>query len=177
VVLQEGAVARSVGLLVRGRVRLPRARVGEVLTMQDGERMRVFRQLRVVPADGDAPEGEFRVTFTTRMPARLNVAFSWLTVVLFMGLPGFVAKSWLVNDTTGAFAGIYQWRTYEDARRYSNSPALRFMTNRSVPGTVSYGVLTPPSDRLQTPWPPTVRPGQETAPMTARPPEHDTVPG
>jgi len=99
VVLLVGAVVRSVGLVVRGRVRLPRSRVGEVLTMENDERMRVFRQLRV-----------------------------------------------------------------------------RFVTNRSVPGSVSYGVYTPPSDRLQTPWPPTVRPGQATAPTTARLPEHETVP-
>jgi hypothetical protein len=141
--------------------------VGEVLTMQDGERVRVFRQLRLVPAGGDAPGGEFRVRFTTRMPARLNVAFSWLPIVLFMGLPGFVGKTWVVNDATGAFAGIYQWRTYQDAQRYSRSAALRFMTNRSVPGSVSYGVYTPPSDRLETPWPPAARPGQAAEPTTA----------
>lgn len=33
--------------------------------------------------------------------------------------------------------------------------ALRFMTRRSVPGSVSFGIYTPASQRLETPWPPT----------------------
>lgn len=165
-VLLVGAVVRSIGLLARGRVRLPRSRVGQILTMQDGEHWRIFRQLRLDTTPTDAPAGEFRVCFTTRMPAQVNIAFSWLPIVLFMGLPGFVSKTWLVNDATGAFAGIYQWRTYQDAQRYAGSAALRFMTNRSVPGSVSYAVGTPPSDRLEKPWPPAT-PQRPTEPTSA----------
>ncbi len=126
--------------------------------MEDGERMRIFRQLSLAPADAGAPRGEFRVRFTTKMPARVNVLFSWLPIVLFMGLPGFAGKSWLINDATGAFGGIYQWRTRQDAQRYSRSAALRFMTRRSVPGSVSFGIYTPPGQRLEAPWPPADRP-------------------
>lgn len=156
-VLLAAAVARSAGLAARGRVRFPRSRVGEVIVMEDGERMRVFRQLRLAAAGPGGPRGEFRVRFTTRMPARVNVAFSWLPVALFMGLPGFTGKTWLVSDATGTFGGIYQWRTRQDAQRYSRSAALRFMTRRSVPGSVSYGVYAPPGRRLEAPWPPADR--------------------
>ncbi|TMR89281.1 YdhR family protein [Nonomuraea basaltis] len=153
-VLLVGALARSIGLIARGRVRLERSRVGEILAMQDGERMRIFRRLRIASPGSGEPGGEFRVRFTTKMPARINVLFSWLPIVLFMGLPGFVSKTWVVNDATGTFGGIYRWRTQEDALRYSRSAALRFMTRRSVPGSVSFGIYAPPSRSLETPWPP-----------------------
>jgi putative monooxygenase ydhR len=153
-VLLLAAVVRSIGLIARGRVRFARSRVGESLVMQDGERMRIFRQLRLASADGAEPGGEFRVRFTPKMSARINVLFSWLPIVLFMGLPGFVGKTWIINETSGAFGGIYLWRTQQDAQCYSHSAALRFMTKRSVPGSVSFGVYTPPSRRLATPWPP-----------------------
>jgi hypothetical protein len=45
-VLIAGALVRSIGLLVRGRVKLPRSRVGGNLTMQDGKAFRIFRQVR-----------------------------------------------------------------------------------------------------------------------------------
>lgn len=90
--------------------------------MEDGERMRIFRQLRLAPTDAGGPRGEFRVRFTTRMRARVNVLFSWLPIVLFMGLPGFVGKTWVVSDATGAFGGIYQWRTRQDALRCAAPP-------------------------------------------------------
>jgi hypothetical protein len=155
-VLIAGAIVRSIGLIVRGRVKLRRSRLDEVLIMEDGERMRIFRQLRVRTEPGERPGGEFRVRFTTKMHPRLNQAFSWLPIILFIGMPGLVDKTWVVDDENGTFGGIYHWRSEEDARRYSRSLALRFMLGRSVPGSVSYSVNGDASRPLESPWPPEI---------------------
>jgi hypothetical protein len=155
-VLIAGAIVRSLGLIVRGLVKLRRSRLDEVLTMEDGERMRIFRQLGVRTEPGGRPGGEFRVRFTTKMRPRLNQAFSWLPIILFIGMPGLVDKTWVVDDENGAFGGIYHWRSEEDARRYSRSLALRFMLGRSVPGSVSYSVSGDASRSLESPWPPEI---------------------
>ena len=86
------------------------------------------------------------------MAPRLNQWFSWLTIPLFSGLPGFCDKTWLVDDATGFSAGIYHWQTVADAARYARSPALGFMTRRSLPGTASYWVGPAGAD-LTRPWP------------------------
>jgi hypothetical protein len=86
-VLIAGALVGSIGLLVRGRVKLPRSRVGENVTMQDGKAFRIFVRSSRTGAAGP-PGGKFLVRFTTKMPPRANEVLSWLTIMVFMGLPG-----------------------------------------------------------------------------------------
>lgn len=62
-----------------------------------------------------------------------------------MGFPGFRTKLWMMDEKTGDSQGIYEWDTAEDAENYAHSTALAFMTNRSLPGSVSYRIF--PSDR------------------------------
>lgn len=153
-VLLAGGLVRAIGLVAAGTVELPRGRVGEVLTMADGQRWRIFRQLRVVSGTTEPPGGEVRLRFVTSMQSRLNQQFSWLTIAAFMGLPGFVDKTWITNDATGASGSIYHWRTVEDARRYSHSVALRFITGRSLAGSVLCAVSADATRPLDAPWPP-----------------------
>jgi hypothetical protein len=37
--------------------------------------------------------------------------------------------------------GVYAWQTVADAQAYAHSIALRFMTGRSVPGSVSHQII------------------------------------
>ena len=44
---------------------------------------------------------------------------------------------WILDEASGDFQGIYEWDTAQDAENYAHSFAVRFMTMRSVPGSVS----------------------------------------
>jgi hypothetical protein len=139
------AVARSLALLFSGRVRFVRGDIGRTLTMEDGKRFSVFRHVRVT-APG-IPAAVFIVRFRpAHMSVRQNIRFSLLPMVPLLGMHGFREKYWCVNRQTGECQGIYAWQTGADARTYADSVALRFMTSRSLPGSVSHQVLDQSSD-------------------------------
>ena len=73
------------------------------------------------------------------MTVRQNILFSWLPIPFFVGFPGFRSKLWMV-DPTGLYQGAYEWDTVEDAGAYAWSFTMRFMTMRSIPGTISYWI-------------------------------------
>jgi hypothetical protein len=134
------AIARSLALLLSGRVRFVRGDIGRTLTMEDGEQFSVFRHARV-KAPG-RPAAVFIVRFTpAHMSVRQNIRFSLLPMVPLLGMPGFREKYWCMNRQTGGCQGIYAWQTAADAHAYAGSVALRFMTSRSLPGSVSHQVL------------------------------------
>jgi hypothetical protein len=134
------AIARSLALLLSGRVRFVRGDIGRTLTMEDGKQFSVFRHARV-KAHGP-PTAVFIVRFTpAHMSVRQNIRFSLLPMVPLLGMPGFREKHWCVNRQTGGCQGIYAWQTAADAHAYAGSVALRFMTSRSLPGSVSHQIL------------------------------------
>jgi len=141
------ALARTVFLLLMGRVRFPRSEIGRVLTMDDGAQFVVFRHVRV-RGRGD-PAAQFIVRFTpAHMSVRQNIRFSLLPMLALLGMHGFREKFWCVNEETGMCQGIYAWQTPADAAAYAESIALRFMTRRSVEGSVWCQItdrgITPP---------------------------------
>jgi hypothetical protein len=130
------ALARSMVLLLTGRVRFPRAEIGRLLTMEDGKQFTVFRHAKV-GARGE-PTGVFIVRFTpAHMSVRQNIRFSLLPMIPLLGMRGFREKYWCVNEQTGECQGVYAWQTLADAEAYAHSIALRFMSGRSLPGSVS----------------------------------------
>jgi len=133
--------------LVTFRVRFRRSDIGRVIEMEDGRRFRVFRRV-FLRSPHDAPQAVFVVRFTpARMTVRQNIAFSLLPMMIFMGFRGFRSKYWCVDDRSGMCQGVYEWQTVEDARRYESSIAMRFMTERSIPGSVSSRVIDQSRDR------------------------------
>ncbi len=127
-----------------GRLHFPKKRIGEEVTMEDGQRFTVFRQVIVDPAPGqpEEPGATLVVRFhVANMSPRQNKLFSLLPIPFFIGLPGFRSKLWAFNENTGDFQGIYEWDTVQDAESYANSFAMKFMTKRSVPGSVSYEII------------------------------------
>ncbi len=82
---------RSLGLLLRGRVRFPRDEIGRKLTMEDGAEFTVFRHA-LVKGDRE-PAAAFVVRFTpAHMSVRQNIRFSLLPVLPLLGQHGFREK-------------------------------------------------------------------------------------
>ncbi len=79
------------------------------------------------------------------MSVRTNILFSLIPMWFIIGLPGFRSKYWLVDEDTGDFCGYYEWESIEAAQMYSTSFAMRFMANRSVPGSVWFEIY--PADQ------------------------------
>lgn len=135
---------RGVARILSGRFRLLQERVGGTVTAQNGVAFTVFRQGRFTPPGpgGESPPGaRFTVRFHVKnMSPERNKRFSLLTIPFFVGMPGFRSKLWLVNEDVGDFMGIYEWQTERDARNYSTSFAMHFMTNRSEEGSVSFDI-------------------------------------
>jgi hypothetical protein len=147
-------LVRTTGLLLLGRIRFQRQAVGRMLETDDGVSYRVFRHV-VIRSAAPAPSALFIVRFTVAgMTVKQNIRFSRLPLLIFMGFTGFRSKYWCVDDETGAYEGVYEWQRRADAEAYARSIALRFMTNRSVPGSVSHRILERADD---SPWPITLR--------------------
>jgi len=141
------ALVRSLVRLLIGRVRFPRDEIGRTLTMEDGRQFTVFRHA-CVKAPGE-PAGVFVVRFTpAHLSVRENIRFSLLPMIPLLGMHGFREKYWCVNKQTGECQGIYAWQTVTDAQAYAGSIALRFMTGRSLPGSVSHQI----HDQSQQPY-------------------------
>ncbi|MCX6004822.1 MAG: hypothetical protein NT082_04035 [Chloroflexi bacterium] len=134
---------KTVGLLLTGRLHFPRGRVGEIYDLSDGRRFTIFRQV-IVNAGKNQPEkpgAVFQVCFQIAgMTPKQNEVFSLFPIAFFIGLPGFRSKLWMADRETGDCQGIYEWDTVQDAERYADSFAMRFMMLRSVPGSVWYRV-------------------------------------
>jgi hypothetical protein len=134
---------RAVGFLFTGRLKFPRNRVGEVIVLEAGENWVIFRQV-VLQVEDNRPGNPciiFRPRFhVARMSINQNIRFSILPILFFTGLPGFRSKLWLYEQKSGDFQGIYEWDTLQDAEAYSRSFAMRFMTARSIPGSVSFKI-------------------------------------
>jgi hypothetical protein len=129
--------------LLTGRLHFPPGRIGQPYRLPDGSAPIIFREARMIPVAGkpDTPGAQFHVRFHLKgMSNRLNRWFSLLPIPFFIGLPGFRHKLWMVDPETGDCHGVYQWDSVAAAEQYAASFAMRFMTGRSVPGSVVYAI-------------------------------------
>ncbi len=65
---------------------------------------------------------------------------SLVNTVLFAGFAGYRVKLWMVDPRTADYAGLYSWRSAEEAERYAHY-IVRILSPLSRPGTVGYEVL------------------------------------
>ncbi|MCD1294689.1 hypothetical protein CUJ83_06705 [Methanocella sp. CWC-04] len=129
---------------LKGRLHFPKERIGDTVVMDDGVRFTIFRQVIVDPekSRSRSPGATFIVRFhVAGMKPEQNKKFSWIPMFFILGLPGFRSKLWTLDESTGDFQGIYEWDTVKDAENYAGSFAMRFMTGRSTPGSVSYRII------------------------------------
>jgi hypothetical protein len=82
-----------------------------------------------------------------RMSKAANDRFLNLSILFVMGLPGFRSKYWLYDEETGDQQLCYQWDAVADARRYADSFAIKFMTWRSLPGSIYFEIQEGAAER------------------------------
>lgn len=136
------AFLKTILYFITRKIHFPKKYAGKSVIMTDGQQFKIFRHVAMsTQLNGENP-AVFRVKFhLVNMSPERNIRYSLIPMLFILGLPGFRAKFWTLNESNGDFQGIYQWDTFEDAKNYANSFALNFMTSRSVPGSVSYEII------------------------------------
>lgn len=133
-------ITGTIKLFLSGKINFHPSSKGKRLTMEDGKSFSVFRHVNIQSEKGK-PEAVFIVRFKpSDMGPNANILFSRIPMMMFMGFPGFRQKLWCVDFETGLCLGIYEWQTLEDAENYSRSVAMRFMSHRSDPESVSFEI-------------------------------------
>lgn len=128
---------RTLWLFATWRVRFVRESIGR----RKGN-FTVFRHV-IIQSRKPAPQAMFTIRFRPKdMGIEANKCFSRLPMMVFMGFGGFRSKLWMVDESTGECQGVYEWQTVKDAENYSRSIALRFMTRRSVSGSVKFDIAS-----------------------------------
>jgi hypothetical protein len=136
-------VRTTIGNLLRGHVHFQEKNVGDVLTMEDGQKFTVFRRLKV-DGKGDNTDNlaVFKVRFKFKnLSTGANKRLSIIPAPFLMGMKGFQEKIWTINKSTNDFQGIYQWSSKEAAMRYPDTFIFKLMTKRAAPGTISYEIM------------------------------------
>ena len=132
---------RATKLLFQGRVHFPKDQVGEVV--KEDEEFEIIRKVVVNPDKNqpEKPAAIFRVYFKfARFSPKTNKYLSLIPIPLIVAQPGFRSKTWFTGKDSGAFQGIYEWDTVEDAENYWNSFPLKMMKSRAIPETLKYEI-------------------------------------
>lgn len=136
-------LARALYLCLRGRVHFSKDCIG-VVKNEDGESFVVFRKVIVDSLKGLTvkPGAIFRVKFQfTRFSAKTNRILSLIPIPFIVAQPGFRSKTWMSGQKTGAFLGVYEWDSVEDAENYWTSLPLKLMKNRANQETLTYEII------------------------------------
>jgi hypothetical protein len=125
-----------------GRVHFSKEYAGKILSMEDGKKFQIIRDLKVDPTQKpDKSVALFNVRFKfSGLPLAVNKRLSIFPAPFLMANPGFRQKIWTVSED-GYFQGIYQWASKEFAEAYPKSFIYKMMTKRAAYGTVSYEII------------------------------------
>ena len=136
-------VAATVGLarMLAGRVHFDRQRIGRVLVVENGERQRIFREVRVDPGRKEPSDPPVTLTLRfrfARFSPATNRRLSLVPIPAIIGMPGFLRKTWTHCDETGYSQGIYLFRSAKQAETYRMSPVIRVLQRRTVDGSFTW---------------------------------------
>ena len=136
--------ARTAVLLLRRRLRQPRANVGSVVRFADGTSAAVYRETVIDRGPTRAPTLVV-VCFRLRLVRGPHAhavfrAESVLNTALFAGFPGLVSKLWLRDDEHGVYRGLYEWDDPALALGYVNA-LWWVLALVSVPGSIRFVIV------------------------------------
>jgi hypothetical protein len=147
VLLQASACAwTSLRLLLQGRLHLRHERIGATVRLPNGQEFVVFRE-----SSCDGEPGTTPVTLAvwfhllgvprgSRLRRYLFERACLVNTILFAGFTGYRVKLWMVDPQTVDYAGLYSWRSAEEAEQYARY-IVRILSPLSRSGTVGYEVL------------------------------------
>ena len=133
-------LARATGLILRGRVHFAKDCIGGV-EHGENEDFEVFRKVILEPSKNqpEKPGAIFIVLFSfARFAAKTNRFLSLIPIPFIVAQPGFRSKTWMIGQKTGAFQGLYEWDSIEDAENYWTSFPMKLMKRRAVPETLNH---------------------------------------
>jgi hypothetical protein len=137
-------ISKTLGYLKGGRLHNPKDQIGKVFTNADGQAFVVFKQTTLDPAAGlkAEPEAMFRVQFRVPkiMPWRDRLIIT-VKSPIFVALPGFRSKLWMVDEKNNTYQGVYEWDTSRNAEDYVHSASMDFMAGVAVAGGFSYEII------------------------------------
>lgn len=137
-------IFKTLGYQATGRLHAPKDQIGKVFSNPDGEAFIIFKQtiLDPMPGEVEKPEAMFRVQFRVpKISPRRDRLIISLKSPIFVALPGFRSKLWMVDEKNNTYQGVYEWSTLQDAENYVNSYSMEFMTEVAVPGGISYEII------------------------------------
>ena len=128
--------------LFNGRVCFSKEYFGKILSMEDGKKFQVIRDLKIDPKKKmERSATVFKVRFKfSGLPLFVNKRLSMFPAPFLIAKTGFRGKIWTINEE-GYFQGIYQWESKEFAEKYHESFIFKLMTKRSAAGTLSYEII------------------------------------
>jgi hypothetical protein len=132
-------VCLSVALLdfLTGNLRMSREFVGCKTISDDGQAFTIFRQIKKRKPEIFDDCTTFVVKFKfARLSHRANKLASIIPMLLIAGFPGFVQKLYAVNNETGYWQGMYEWKSVNHLESYKKSFVYRMMNKRALKGTV-----------------------------------------
>ena len=135
-------LTRATGLRLRGRVHFLKDCIGDVQQGND-EDYEVFRKVILDPSKDqpEKPGAIFIVRFRfARFGVRTNRFLSLIPIPFIVAQRGFRSKTWMIGQKTGAFQGLYEWDSIEDAEKYWTSFPMELMKRRAVPETLNHEI-------------------------------------
>jgi hypothetical protein len=135
-------IKTTTGILTR-KIRFQKDNIGKTIQMNDGYRFTILKH--AVKASETEDKSKITVLclrfHLKDAESEKEVKPSKLPMFFSLGLPGLREKMWMVNKWNGDFQGIYEWNNEENAHKYVDSFAMKFMTRNAVPGSVKYEIL------------------------------------
>ena len=136
----------SFRLLRQGRLHLGHKRIGATVRLPNGQELVVFRESSCDGAVGPAPV-TLAVWFHlrgvpegSRVRRYLFERACLVNTILFAGFAGYRVKLWMVDPETADYAGLYSWRSADEAEEYARY-IVRILSPLSRSGTVGFQVL------------------------------------
>ena len=138
------SLLKTFSYVATGHLHFAKDHIGELVTMDNGQEYTVFRQVIVDPKRDQLKKPGailiIRFNFAHGSPKQ-NKLLSVIPIPFIAGLPGFRSKIWAIDKDSGGFQGIYEWDTIQDAETYKKSSAIKLMTKRAIPGSITFQII------------------------------------
>lgn len=143
-------IFKTIGYKLSGRMHAPTDKIGKNFINSNGQKFVIFKQTVLDPllVENKEPQAMFRVQFKVAklVPWRDRLIIS-LKSPIFVALPGFRSKIWMVDKKNSTYQGVYEWDSLENAKDYVHSASMDFMKEIAVSGGLSYEII--PNGKLK----------------------------